>query len=197
MSRHVGRVLALVGSTCALAALGASTASAEKEGGSAGLPGELSPCLLWGDVVPVELGRESARQAVMCLVNEERAAAGLPPLASNRRLQQASQRHTAAMDGTGCFTHRCPGEPGLKRRIARYLKGHPRRWKYGEVIAWAPAPLASPRQTVDALMNSALHRSHILHRKYEDAGVGFTVGTPTSAFDLGGIYTIDFGMRDG
>ena len=191
MSRHVGRVLALAGSICVLAAAGASFASAQDDRSSV----ELSPCATWGDLLPVELSRDTARQAIVCLVNEERGALGLPLLEQQRRLQQASQRHTAAMNGTGCFSHQCPGEHVLRKRLARYLAGPPRRFLYGEAIAWQPPALASPRQVVDGLLTSPVHRYHLLHRKYDEVGVGFSVGTPSSSLELGGIYTIDLGMR--
>jgi uncharacterized protein YkwD len=180
----------------ALSAIGgASGAGAAETSRSGDLP--LSPCLRWGDALPAELSRASARQAIVCLVNEARADAGLAALTEDRRLQRASQRHAAAMDGTGCFSHRCPGEKGLKRRLSRYLAGKPRRFLYGEAISWQPATLASPQQVVEALLNSAEHRYRLLNPKYDELGVGFTIGTPSSALAPGGIYTIDFGMRRG
>ncbi|HEX2127855.1 MAG TPA: CAP domain-containing protein [Solirubrobacterales bacterium] len=145
----------------------------------------------------MELSRGTAREAIRCLVNEERAELGLRALERDRRLQRASQRHTARMDGTGCFSHQCPGERSLERRLKRYLSGRPRRYLFGEALAWQPGPLASPRQIVDQLMNSAEHRFHLLHPKYDEVGVGFTTGTPQSALAFGGIYTLNFGMRVG
>lgn len=188
----------MAGAISSLAGLGGiASAGAAPGRSSAEGPVELSPCLLWGDVLPVELTRFHAREAILCLLNQERAQVGLSALDLDRRLQRASQRHTAQMDGTGCFTHRCPGERRLEARLSRYLAGQPRMYRYGEVIAWAPARLASPRQIVDGLMGSALHRAHILKPIYEEAGVGYAPGTPWSALAGGGIYTVDFGMRAG
>ena len=187
-------ILAPVALVCALAGGWAPAARAAEDSGSAV---ESSPCLLWGDVLPAKLGRANARQAVLCLLNEERAAAGLPGVDLDRRLQRASQRHTAAMHGTGCFSHQCPGEPPLERRFRRYLAGHPRRYELGEVIGWGPRVLASPREIVDTWLRSPLHRGEILNPTYEDAGIGFAVGTPKSGHSHGGIYSIDFGMRIG
>ena len=173
---------------------GTASATADRGGGRAGAAGS-SPCVLWGDLVPVELTRGSARAAIVCLVNQERRAVGLRPLAPNPRLQRAAKRHTAKMDGTGCFRHRCPGELRLRQRLGPYFGRDPRRFKYGEALAWGPESFATPRETVAGLMASPRHRFHLLRPVYEEVGVGFTVGTPQSGLDLGGIYTIDLGMR--
>lgn len=180
--------------TSALAGLG--VASAHAGDGSRGPDHQaVTACGVWAELLPAELTRHSAREAIICLVNQKRAAAGLPALEKDKRLRRPAQRHANKMDGTGCFSHRCPGERVLRKRLKRYLAGRPRRYKYGEVIAWAHAPLASPRQIVEALMASPRHRAHLLKPEYRDIGVGFAVGTPWAGLSLGGIYTIDMGMR--
>ena len=190
LARLAGVFLALAGVVGACPAGAQNIASAE-------LPLEVAPCLVWGDALPVELTRGHAREAILCLVNQERAAAGLSPVEQDRRLERASQRHTETMNRTGCFTHKCPGEAGLERRLSRYLAGHLRRYRYCEVTAWGTTTFATPRLIVDRLMNSPLHRAKILSPIFEAAGVGFVVGTHESGLPLGGIYTIDFGMRTG
>jgi uncharacterized protein YkwD len=176
---------------------GVASAGAAEAEGSSELPVELTPCLLWGDALPVELGRVNARKTVLCLINRERARAGVRAVEHDRRLRRASQRHTATMLRTECVVHRCPGEARLKRRLSRYLAGRPRTYRFGEVIGWAPVPLASPSQIVDQLMQSPAHRAHILDPAYEHAGVGFAVGNPVETLIQEGVYTIDFGMRIG
>ena len=190
-----GSGLAVAAAAAALVVVGGSASATADRGGGRGGVLPPSPCLQWGDLVPVELTLGHARAAIVCLVNRERAAYGLRRLEPNLRLQRAAKRHTAQMDGTGCFRHRCPGELRLRQRLGPYFGRDPKRFKYGEALAWGPEPLATPREIVAALMTSTRHRFHLLRPVYDEVGVGFTVGTPESAGDVGGIYTIDLGMR--
>src|SRR5215213_8505255 len=57
------------------------------------------------------------RKAMGCLVNKKRAKHGLHRLKSNDHLASAARRHTKVMLRKDCFAHRCPGEPGLNKRV--------------------------------------------------------------------------------
>jgi uncharacterized protein YkwD len=46
-------------------------------------------------------------------------------------------------------------------------------------------------------MGSPGHRANILSSDFEHIGIGFDDGTPQSKRDPGGIYTTDFGLRQG
>ena len=154
-----------------------------------------SPCKAWGKTAPDSLRTGQARKAILCLVNKERDAHGLPDLDRNKKLQKAAQRHNDRMDGTGCFAHQCPGEAPLDVRLDEYLAGGLSQWGIGENVAWGTGESATPQAIVQAWMNSPGHRANILSRDWREIGVGFSVGSPSSGGSDAGIYTTDFGLR--
>jgi uncharacterized protein YkwD len=158
-----------------------------------------SGCGPAADASPSSVANGAARDAVVCLLNKERAKAGLKPLDSNKRLQKAAQRHNERMVGTGCFDHECSGEGDLGKRLESvgYLDGGLSRWAYGENIAWGGGDYGTARSIVAAWMNSPPHRSNILSNDFRDIGIGFSSGTPSSGNANGSIYTTDFGLRVG
>jgi uncharacterized protein YkwD len=174
----------------ALLLLAASPSVPAAEGGA---------CNAWGDTNPERLSNREARDAVLCLINNERQRHGLPALDRNKKLQKAAQRHSERMDGSGCFSHQCSGESGLDDRLASvgYLRGGLLRWAYGENIAWGLEHRGTPSAVVDAWMGSSGHRGNILNHSFKDIGVGFSPGTPQSENAPGGIYTVDFGLAVG
>jgi uncharacterized protein YkwD len=158
-----------------------------------------SACKRWGGAEPTALTTGQARDAILCLVNKERDKAGLPNLDRDKKLQKAAQRHNDHMDGTGCFDHECGGEAGLAARLegVGYLGGGLSQWAFGENIAWGLREQGTPESIVDAWMHSSGHRANILNRSFREIGVGFSVGTPGSGREPGGIYTTDFGLAVG
>ena len=157
----------------------------------------MSACKAWGKTAPDELRNGQARKAVLCLINRQRDQAGLPALERNKKLQKAAQRHNERMDGTGCFSHECPGEPALDGRLDEYLEGTPSAWGIGENVAWGSGEYGTPVAIVRAWMDSPGHRANILSKDWREIGVGFSAGTPNSGHANGGIYTTDFGLRVG
>jgi uncharacterized protein YkwD len=158
-----------------------------------------SACEKWGKTNPAHLSNGQARKAILCLVNQKRARSGVGKLDRNRALQKAAQRHNRRMHGTGCFSHQCSGEAALDRRLKSvgYLSGGLSRWGYGENIGWGMRNDGTPKAMVKAWMKSPGHRANILSDSFEHIGVGFDNGTPQSKRDPGGIYTTDFGLRQG
>jgi uncharacterized protein YkwD len=156
-------------------------------------------CERWGSVNPADLTKKQARKSVLCLVNRERADAGLGALKRSKKLERAAQKHTNRMRGTGCFDHECPGEADLGSRLdaVGYLGGGLLSWLYAENIAWGRDWRGTPSAIVDAWMDSPPHRANILSGNLRDIGVGFAKGTPTSTKANGGLYTQDFGHRTG
>jgi uncharacterized protein YkwD len=193
MTLELRKVLpALIALTAAVSlALAMSTASPAVAKGSG--------CGPAADASPASVTNGAARDAVLCLLNKERANAGLNPLDSNKRLQRAAQRHNDRMVGTGCFDHECSGESDLGKRLESvgYLSGGLSRWAYGENIAWGGGDYGTARSIVSAWMNSPPHRSSILSSDFHDIGIGFSSGTPDSGHADGSIYTTDFGLRVG
>ena len=160
---------------------------------------QASACKRFGDVEARKLSNGEARDAIRCLINNERQRRGLPGLDRSKKLQKAAQRHNKRMDGTGCFSHQCPGESGLESRLRSvgYLDGGLSRWAYGENIAWGMAGHGTPDAIVEMWMNSSGHRANILSPLFREVGVGFSTGTPSDKRAPAGIYTTTFGLAQG
>jgi uncharacterized protein YkwD len=143
-----------------------------------------------------KLSGKNASRATLCLLNKERDARGMRDLRIDRRQQRAAKSHNRTMIRKNCFSHQCAGERDLVGRIqaAGYLPCNC-SWSVGENIAWGSGSSSSPRQIVDAWMNSAPHRSNILNRRFEHIGVAVHRGAP-GAGRQAATYTTDFGFKD-
>ena len=134
-------------------------------------------------------------QTVLCLVNAERTKRGLRSLRENARLEKAADRHSEDMVDRGFFAHDTPAgaSPSDRIRSAGYLKGA-RGWSIAENIAYGTGSYATPQSIVKGWMNSAGHRRNILHRSFEEIGVGVALGAPGKGGN-GATYTTTFGAR--
>jgi uncharacterized protein YkwD len=135
----------------------------------------------------------TARRAVRCLVNDQRAAHHLRPLRAEGRLRRAAQAHTQSMLQVQRFAHHLPGhEPTLMGRAAAagYLHDA-RRWWLGETLAFGTASLATPAALVFELMASPPHRATLLDPAARDLGVGLAPGAPGAG--SGTTLTLDLG----
>jgi uncharacterized protein YkwD len=146
---------------------------------------------------PAKLSHHRARDAIVCLINRKRGRHGLAPVSRDRRLRRAAQRHNRRLNGTGCWSHRCPGEAKLEDRMRNvgYVSAGLRFWKVGENIARSVHRRVTPTHIVNAWMHSPGHRRTILTPEYRDVGVAFNRGAPSSKRAAGVIYTTDFGVR--
>src|SRR3954468_3344294 len=126
--------------TCAVAALSGATAGTAAAATCANADTPIS-----------NMSRTEARKAVLCIVNAERNARGLPSVRSDTRLMIAAQRHTADMVRRNYFEHVAPNgsDPGARITAAGYV------WtSYGENIA---AGYATPRAVMAGWMASEGH----------------------------------------
>ena len=151
------------------------------------------------DDVPGEATARQMRKAVRCLINEERAARDRRRLRSNRPLARIAQAHSKVMVADDCFTHRCPGERPLRKRIesSNYLAAGG-RYGYGENLGCS----RTPQGMVNEWMATSFHRENILERRFRHIGVGAKRGSP---FPPGGedcapgrqymTYTVIFAWR--
>ena len=168
----------------AVAAL-ATPAGAEASAQTAACPG--------ADVVPVAGNLQQAAQATLCLLNDERAAAGLHPLVEAQGLTQPSAAYSARMVRENFFAHVAPDGASLTDRLeAAHYIAPDGDWTVGENIAWGQGDLATPRNIMVAWMNSPGHRANILTAEYTEVGLGVVPGTPGDA-SWGATYTTDFG----
>lgn len=143
------------------------------------------------NVVPGELTGKQARQSVHCLINEKRNQHGRGDYSSDGRLVKAAAKHSRVMAEQNCFSHECPGEPSLKRRLRNvgYITNGLSAYAYGENIGKGDGELGRPKRIVNAWMQSPPHRRAILSGKFKEMGAGF------ASRGITGFYTVDFGFR--
>ena len=141
---------------------------------------------------PRKLTKQVAREAIICLINQRRAHAGLGALQENASLNSSAQGHTVAMVKHNEYSH---GNSAARIRHAGYLAGAS-SWSVGEVLAWGPAKLGSPKHAVAGWMHSPEHRRALLGG-FRDAGIGMTKGSPFPHFGHNtATYTVDLGTRN-
>jgi len=147
------------------------------------------------DLLPAWDNLSQAEAATLCLVNQERALHSRAPLRSQSQLSDAANDYSVAMVRQRFFAHTTPDGQTLRDRIAATGYLRPAGvWALGENIAWGSGQLASPRNIVAAWMASPPHRSNLLDREFDRAGIGITVGLPDGS-SHGATYTLDFGER--
>jgi uncharacterized protein YkwD len=134
---------------------------------------------------------QSTRQyvrAVHCLLNGERARAGLAPLAYDRRLARAARRFSQAMARSGFFDHVSPQGSTLGDRVrqAGWSGG-----ALGETIAWGAGSQSTPAAIVAGWMASPPHRGIILDGTFREVGLGVAPRAPSGA--AGATVTADYG----
>ena len=149
------------------------------------------------DAVPTAATVAQSSQAILCLLNDERAAAGLRPVAETAGLTQPSAAYSARMVAESFFAHVSPDGSTLVDRLtaARYIAPDG-DWTVGENLAWGQGDLGTPRNIVVAWMNSPGHRQNILTGEFDEIGIGIALGTPGDP-SWGATYTTDFGAVAG
>lgn len=113
---------------------------------------------------------------VVALTNAERTAAGLRPLADDRRLASAAQAYSADMAARAFYAHTSP--EGLEPWDRAAAAGATHRG-IGENIACGQR---SPREVVRGWMNSPGHRANILKPDFTHIGIGFAGGGPAGTY---------------
>ena len=173
----------------AVAAL-AAPAGAQAHAQDAACPG--------ADVVPAAGNLTQVASATLCLLNDERAAAGLHPLTVAQGLTQPSASYSARMVSENFFAHVAPDGATLTDRLEAggYIEPDG-DWTVGENIAWGQGDISTARSIMIAWMNSPGHRENILTPEFSEVGIGIVPGTPGDT-SWGATYTTDFGavVRD-
>lgn len=175
MTRRVGprRALALVAAALVLGGVAPAAASACAN----------------ATLVPNGTNLAQIRAAVVCLINAERARAGLPPLAVNTALGNAAQGHAEEMAARHFFAH---GNVLARIRASGYLAGAS-RYGYGENIAYNCGAAATAAGIVDQWMPRGNHRANILSRSFQDIGIGVVLWSPNGC--AGASYVANFGFN--
>jgi uncharacterized protein YkwD len=176
--RHLLAALTAAATLCLAAPAGASAACADT------------------DVLPSVETLPAVATATVCLLNEERAARGLDPVQENDALTKASLAYSRRLVAESFFAHEAPDGTDVVDRLTAtgYIRPGS-AWEVGENLAWAQGVLASPRNIVDAWMESPGHKANVLTRAYREIGIGIVLGTPIAGPD-GSTFTTNFGRRD-
>jgi uncharacterized protein YkwD len=113
--------------------------------------------------------RPDLEKQMLDLVNEERVAAGLNPLAPDPELTEVARRHSADMFARGYFAH---DTPEGRTPFDRMRDANVRFITAGENLALGPTiPVAHT-----GLMNSPGHRANILRPQFGRVGIGVMDG---------------------
>lgn len=113
---------------------------------------------------------QTEAEAVLKLVNEERAKNGLGKLTLSTKLNEVANAKSKDMAVNRYFSHQSPtyGSPFdmMKKFGVSYRTA-------GENIA---AGQRTPKEVMNAWMNSSGHRANILNKNYTELGVGYYKG---------------------
>jgi uncharacterized protein YkwD len=147
------------------------------------------------DLVPNSSNLDQVGTATLCLVNQQRAQAGLAPLAGDMHLQIAADEHSLDMVVANYFSHTTPaGESFATRLLASGFVSPGMPYALGENIAWGTGSLSTPASIVTAWMNSPEHRANILDPGYTYTGMGIVPAVPAvESQAAGATYTQEFG----
>ncbi len=170
------------------------------------LAGSALAALIWtssasacagADLVASAQSETQLEGTILCLVNEERAAAGVRAVTPNLSLRNAAARHSAEMVSQGYFSHTSPNGVGFIDRIldAGYTRGS-RSWVVGENLVWGSGELSSAGGLVQAWMDSPPHRGNLLRARFRELGIAVARGTPVESSDTEGVTVAsEYGYR--
>jgi uncharacterized protein YkwD len=164
---------------------------------AAPIPAVAAQACVAGNATPATASNRTMVRATLCVLNAERAEAGLKRFRLNKRLSKAARRHAADMARRNYFSHTSLGGASFVDRIRRtgYLSGA-RYWTVAENLAWATRRRSAPRGIADMWMNSLGHRANILSPSFREIGIGIVEDAPVEgAGKPAATYTTDFGAR--
>lgn len=151
------------------------------------------------DLVPAPDNVARVESAVLCIVNQERTAAGRVPLNRAEKLDRSSRFHTIEMVRKHFLAHEAQGHPTLLARVRGfgYFTGA-RDGIYAENVGAGPTTNGTARALVDSWMGSETHRANIMHGPFRDIGIAAVPAPPDRAFFASfasTVYTTDFATR--
>ena len=148
------------------------------------------------DSSPTQVSVAKLEDVIVCLVNRERTSRGLSRLRGNSRLDRAARGHSLHMVRGRYFSHDSLGGASVLDRVKRRGYRSNGGMMVGENIAWGSGEHATPGEIVEGWMRSPGHRANILHRSFQEIGVGVALGAPRPVNGLpAATYTTDFGAR--
>ena len=114
---------------------------------------------------PQQPSGQTPEQAVLALVNDERAAKGCKALVIDDRITTAAQGHSTDMATQNYFSHTSKDGRTFDKRMRE--AGYPKPG--GENIAMG---YATPKAVMEGWMNSQGHRENILNCEFTTMGLG-------------------------
>ena len=148
----------------------------------------------FADATSATASSDQLASATLCLLNQQRAAAGLRALSASAPLADTASRYAAYMVSTDHFAHVDESGHDAVYRVLSTNPGLADRWSViGENLGWGTYDLATPRAMVEGWMNSPTHRDNILYTSYDEIGVGIADGAPVPGQADGLTYATVFG----
>lgn len=154
-----------------------------------------APACAGTTAVPKSSTLAQSSDAVLCLINAERARRGLRVLRVAAPLTKAALAHSSDMVARDYFSHVSPDGKTVRQRV---LKAGYRRVTdcvVDEALALGVQDRSTPRELVRMLMTSGVHRGILLSRRNRNVGVGLALGAPTLGVPGGATLTLDFTSR--
>jgi uncharacterized protein YkwD len=133
------------------------------------------------DVTVEQATIQQARAAIRCLLDAERADAGLHRYKISPKLTRIAKRYAKRMRDDDFFGHTTPD--GQTRADRYRAAGYDHRGGENLGFGWTTV-----RQLVEQWMGSGIHRHNILSHRWHYIGIGIAVGG-----SRGRLYTVTFG----
>jgi uncharacterized protein YkwD len=140
------------------------------------------PLLRLAEAWPQTPEQRAIAEAVLEIVNAERAAAGCPPVTLNAELTAAAQAHSEDMAVNNFFSH--TGSNGSDPNQRARLAGYTGRSGWENVAAG----YSSPAAVMQGWINSEGHRQNILNCSLREMGLGYV-------FEANDSYPGPYGYR--
>src|SRR5437763_2601141 len=133
-------------------------------------------------------------QTMVCLINQQRAAAGLSALPASPVLADTATRYAAYMVANKNFGHTDLQGHDVRYRVEADAPAVADTWALlGENLGWGDGTLSTPRAIVNRWMGSSEHRANVLEPTFNEIGVGVDDGSPDPSMSGGRTYVAVFG----
>lgn len=142
--------------------------------------------ILWSGAATTRTQTHAVEARIVELINQRRAANGLPALRVDADLTAIALGHTQEMFQQSFFAHNTPHGHSFEQRVQRL-----HRSRTGENIAWGTGGYGNPAGIVSLWMTSPGHRKIILDPHLHRVGVGVVIGSFEGQHDAR-LVTADF-----
>jgi uncharacterized protein YkwD len=130
---------------------------------------------------------------MLCLVNQTRAAHGLPAVRLSPTLRRSAALRASAIVRCRQFSHTPCGQSfGSVFRAVGYAGG---RVAVGENLAWGSGSLGSPQNALARWLSSPGHRQVLLSGSWRELGVSVVGANGLFAPGANTVWVTQFGRR--